>query len=211
MKNVAGYDVSRLMAGAFGTLGVLLSVSLRVMPRPEVEATCALTLPRDEALARVVELARSADPVNGTCHVDGTLFVRYSGSGPAVQKAAAKLGGERSGYSDDRWRAIRDQREPFFRRGPIWRLSVPFAAPYPHIEGDWLTEWGGAQRWLRTNAPATDVFAAARGAGGHATGFRDTPETFAPLPDAVLRFHRRLKDAFDPAGILNRGRMYPEL
>jgi glycolate oxidase FAD binding subunit len=211
MKNVAGYDLSRLMVGAFGTLGVLLSVSVRVLPRAEAEATCVHFAERDAALERVIALGRTAEPVTATCHVDGKLYVRFAGAPQAVHKAAQRFGGERAPFADDFWRAVRDQRHDFFRRTDVWRMSLPYAARYPKVDGEWLTEWGGAQRWCATSDTAATVLAACRRAGGHASGTRGAVPMFPPLAAATLRYHARLKQVFDPARILNRGRMYAEL
>jgi glycolate oxidase FAD binding subunit len=211
MKNVAGYDVSRLMVGAFGTLGVLLSASVRLLPRPELETTCVLELDREAALDRVVRLGRSAEPVNGTCHVGDRLYVRFAGTTAAVRKAAQRFGGERTTSADDFWHSVRDHHHPFFRQRPVWRFSVPCATRYPALDAEWLTEWGGAQRWCITTSAPKRIFSLARELGGHAIGFRDAPATFAPLDRVSQRYHARLKTAFDPARILNRARMYPEL
>jgi glycolate oxidase FAD binding subunit len=211
MKNVAGYDVSRLMVGAFGTLGVLLAVSVRVLPRPEAETTVVQFAERERALERVVELGRTAEPVTATCHVDGKLHVRFGGAARAVHNAAQRFGGERAPFADDFWRAVRDQRHEFFRKSDVWRLSLPFAARYPDIDGEWLTEWGGAQRWCATDAEPSQVLIACRKAGGHASGRRGAMPMFPMLDSASMRYHARLKHVFDPARILNRGRMYTEL
>ena len=205
MKNVAGYDLSRLMTGAFGTLGVLLSVSVRVRPRPDAEITRSLTLDRDAALASVLAWDRRAEPVTATRHVDGRLSVRLSGDDGAIRKAAARLGGDGEAAAGF-WRDVRDQRDGFFRGATVWRLALPCAARHPEIEGDWLTEWGGAQRWLATSAEAPRVEEAARRAGGHAAVFRGAGATPRPACEGAEKYRMRLKEAFDPAGILNRAR-----
>jgi len=207
MKNVAGFDVSRLVTGAFGTLGVLLDISVKVLPRPQFELTRAFECDRDAALARVVAWSRTPLPLSGTCHVDGVLYVRLSGSVAGVRAAAARLGGD-SVYDDALWDGLRDHSHPFFA-ARCWRLSVPPAAPYLDIEGNWLTEWGGAQRWLATDAPTDAIHAAATACGGHATPYFDA----APLgacDAAVLKYMRQVKAAFDPHGIFNRGRLWRE-
>jgi glycolate oxidase FAD binding subunit len=205
MKNVAGYDVSRLMVGAFGTLGVLLDVSVKVMPRPQLEMTRAFETDRDDAHAKVVAWARAPLPVSATCHVDRTLYVRLSGTETGVRAATRQLGGVESPRADELWDSLRDRAHRFFAAAPCWRIALPPAAAYPDLPGVWLTEWAGAQRWLRTTAAPADVVAAVRRSGGFATPFN---ETAAPTDAAMIKYHRRVKDAFDPDGLFNRGRMF---
>jgi glycolate dehydrogenase FAD-binding subunit len=207
MKNVAGFDVSRLVTGAFGTLGVLLDVSIKVLPRPQYEVTRAFEFDRSSALANVLAWSRTPLPLSGTCHVDGVLYVRLSGTVAGVRAAAGRIGGE-AVHDDALWDALRDHTHPFFA-ARCWRLSVPPAAPYPDLDGSWLTEWGGAQRWLSGDVEAADVHAAARRLGGHAMPFFDAgpPNDCHP---SVLKYMQRLKTAFDPRNIFNRGRLWPE-
>ena len=212
MKNVAGYDISRLMTGAFGTLGVLLEISLKVLPRPARACTLAFETSAEEAIARCNAWAAKPLPITGACHHGGRLYVRLAGTAGGVVAAADALGGE-TVDGDAFWPALREQVLPFFTRSgpPLWRVSVPPGAPALGIGGDRLTDWGGAQRWLRTDAPPAEVRAAAERAGGHATLFRGGDRTgavFHPPAPAVLKLHERIKAAFDPAGILNPGRMY---
>ena len=212
MKNVAGYDVSRLMTGAFGTLGVLLEVSLKVLPRPAMSRTLAFDVTAEEAIERCNAWAAKPVPVTGACHDGERLRIRLSGTEGGVEAAARALGGETLD-GDAFWTALREQKLPFFTRGgpPLWRVSVPPGTGTMRIGGDVLVDWGGALGWLRTDAPADEVRTAAGRAGGHATLFRGgdrTREVFHPLPPAVRKLHERLKAAFDPAGIFNPGRMY---
>jgi glycolate oxidase FAD binding subunit len=212
MKNVAGFDVSRLMVGALGTLGVLLEISLKVLPRPEAEQTLAFTLSPDRAIAAMNDWARLPLPLSAAAHVGDTLYIRISGAGSALRAARARLGGEPVEKGADLWREINEQQRQFFAGGmPLWRLSVPPATPPLNLPGKWLIDWGGAQRWLKTDAPAADVRRAAETAGGHATLFRGgdrDADVFHPLPPPLAALHRRLKQSFDPAGILNPGRLY---
>ncbi len=214
MKNVAGYDLSRLMAGALGTLGVLTAVSVKVLPRPETEAT--LVFERDAAAAIEACARWSARPLplSAACHHAGRLYLRLSGSERGIRGAREQLGGEALNDGDAFWTSLRDHRHPFFDAGrPLWRLSVPPASPPLALAGDGLLDWGGGQRWLYTDAPAEQVREAARAAGGHATRFRggDRGDVFQPLPAPLLALQRRLKQALDPAGILNPGRLYEGL
>jgi glycolate oxidase FAD binding subunit len=211
MKNVAGYDVARLMAGSLGVLGVLLDVSLKVLPRAAAERTMALELDEAQALEHVASLARSALPLSASNWIDGRLYLRFEGSMATLDAVAARIGGELLPDCGSFWASLREQTHPFFAgEQPLWRCTVPgLAAPLP-LENGPLVEWNGMQRWYRCAAGATACDAAAA-AGGHATLFRQvctTEEVFTPLAAPLLRLHRELKRVFDPAGILNPGRMY---
>ncbi len=217
MKNVAGYDVSRPMAGSLGTLGPILEVSLKVLPLPFAEATLKLELPQDKALAMLNHWGGQPLPISASAWAEGELAVRLSGAASAVKAARAAIGGEamQADEAGRFWLAIREQTEPFFRGDkPMWRLSLPSVAPPLALPGEQLIEWGGAQRWLASNAGARTIRAAAAQAGGHATLFRAADKSagvFTPLAPALAKIHRNLKRAFDPAGIFNPGRMYPDL
>jgi len=215
MKNVAGYDLSRLMAGSMGVLGTLLDVSLKVMPRPQAETTRVLELEPGEALSHMVHWGRQPLPLTGTAYAAGRLHVRLAGNESAVAEAAERIGGEKLDDGEAFWADLREQRLGFFAgEGPVWRLSLPAAAPLTELPGECLIDWSGAQRWLRSDAPATAVQAAAAAAGGHAALFRGgdrTGEVFAPLSSPLLAVHRNLKRGMDPHGLFNPGRMYKEL
>ena len=213
IKNVAGYDVSRLMAGAFGTLGVITEVSFKVLPRSAMEATVAFERSQAEATAEVNRWAGQPLPLSATAWQDGVLRVRLSGAPPAVEAARRKLGGEEVRDADAYWTALREHRLPFFAGdAPLWRVSVAQTAEPLDVPGATLVEWGGGLRWIAGDVDALAVRSSAERAGGHATLFRGGDKSagvFHPLAPAVERLHRRLKAAFDPAGILNAGRMYP--
>lgn len=214
MKNVAGYDVSRLMTGAMGTLGVILDVSLKVLPRPAYELTLALPSTVSDAIATMNCWAAKPLPISATLHIEDTLYVRLSGAESAVKSAHRQLGGDIVDDADVFWMRLREQQHRFFAGVmPLWRISVPPAAPPLAIAGSSLLEWSGALRWMMTDAPAEAVRAAAAQAGGHAQLFRGNAgtERLHPLPDPVLALQRRVKLAFDPQGIFNRGRMYAGL
>ncbi len=213
MKNVAGYDVSRLLAGSLGTLGLILEVSLKVLPRPFAQHSLQFAMSEEEALHQVNVWGGQPLPVSATCWHDGQLAVRLSGAQAAVDAAIAKMGGTELPDADAFWDRLREQQHAFFADAPqgLWRVSVPTVAPALNLPGQQLIEWGGAQRWLTTSADAATIRAAAIAAGGHATLYKGGDKSvgvFQPLAPAIARIHRNLKNAFDPAGIFNPRRMY---
>jgi len=217
MKNVAGYDVSRLMTGSLGTLGVLLEVSLKVLPRPHGETTLQLECDEARAIALMNAWAEKPLPITATAYRDGNLSVRLSGARVAVDAAARKIGGPAvdPALAERFWADIREHVDPFFAGGkPLWRLSVKPTTPPLGLPGEQLIEWGGALRWLMSDAEPTTMREAAARAGGHATLFRGGDKSagvFHPLVPTLMKLHRNLKRAMDPAGILNPGRLYPNL
>jgi glycolate oxidase FAD binding subunit len=214
MKNVAGYDVARLMAGSLGILGVLLDVSLKVLPLPAAERTLAFEMDEAAALTRLAELARSALPLSAGSWTDGRACLRFEGSEATLDEIQRRLGGEVVPGSRAFWNGLREQTHPFFAGdAALWRCTVPPLAPRLSLAGTPLIEWNGQQRWYRC-PPGVTAFEAAAAVGGHATLFRHPAahvDVFSPLPPVMLRLHRALKREFDPAGILNPGRMYADL
>lgn len=215
MKNVAGYDLSRLLAGSLGILGLILEVSFKVLPAPVRESTLCLAVDQTEALALTSAWRRQPLPISATAWHDGQLTVRLSGAAAAVEAAARKLGGEPvvKDQAESFWQQLREQQLAFFRTGdgPLWQLSVPANTGTLPLE-DPLLEWHGTRRWLRSHKPAAEIRELARAAGGHATQFRGGEDgVFQPLPGELMALHRRLKAQFDPEGIFNPGRMYPDL
>ena len=221
MKNVAGYDVSRLMVGAMGTLGVLLEVSLKVLPVAPAAATLVFDFDEATALNQLNGWGALPLPINAAYWENGRLWLRLRGAVAAVAAARKMIGGEVVPHHSPAemqafWSALRDQTAPFFQLQPgeaLWRVSVPDVTP-PLALGPTLFEWGGAQRWLRR--PASDaaaIRAAASAARGHATLFRcgdKTQPVFSPLSAPLQRISRELKRQFDPAGIFNPGRLFPD-
>lgn len=211
MKNVAGYDVARLMAGAFGTLGVLLEASLKVLPLPPSQLTLVHQVSQREALQRLAGLSRTALPLTASCWTAGRLHLRFAGTPATLDAVAARIGGSRLEDAEAFWRGIREQADGFFATPlPLWRLTIPAATEPLALPGEPLIEWHGMQRWYRV--ADGDPAAAAVRCGGFATCFRNpSPGTapFASPAEPLLRLHRSLKQVFDPAGILNPGRMYP--
>jgi glycolate oxidase FAD binding subunit len=213
MKNVAGYDVSRLIAGSMGTLGLILEVSLKVLPRPVAEATLRFDLPQAKAIEALNAWAGQPLPISASCWCDDVLTLRLSGAEAAVAAAMRKLGGDSLPDATTFWADLREQRHAFFVGDEsLLRLSVPSTAPPLDLPGEQLIEWGGSQRWWRGD-PVIAREAATR-VGGHAVLFRGADKAtgvFQPLPAALMQIHRRLKAAFDPRGVLNPGRLYPNL
>jgi len=219
---VAGYDVSRLMAGAMGTLGLITEVNLKVLPVPPAEATLRFRLSQAEALQRLNAWGGKPLPLNASCWLEekgvGTLYLRLRGAIAAVESACRSLAGERldnEGAAPE-WTALREQRIDWFQERAgrdLWRLSVPQTAPVLDLPDVPLVEWHGAQRWVRVAAEQGQrVRDAALRAGGHATLFRsergDAQHRMTPLSPALATIHEQLKQQFDPAGIFNRGRLY---
>ncbi len=216
IKNVAGYDVSRLLAGSLGTLGVLLEASIRVVPRPVCEDTRRLELDAQASVTRCCDWLCASLPVSATCWDAGVLTVRLSGAAAAVGAARGAIGGEALGVSAARefWAGVREQRLPFFGRArSLWRIAVPAASPALALPGEQLIEWAGGQRWLATDAGHAAIRERAAALGGHATLFRGRlpgVAAFTPLATPLARLNARLRAEFDPAGIFNRGRMHAD-
>ncbi len=215
MKNVAGYDISRLMAGAYGTLGILLEVSLKVLPRPPASITLASVCSPAEALASMSALLSKPCPVDGACYHGDRCYVRISGSAQAVKEARSKIPGDVVDDAENFWYALREHQLPFFQKsGTLYRIMVKPATPMLPIEGSWLLDWGGAQRWLYSNVDTAAIRHRVGLEGGHVTLFRSVDngeERFQPMPAPMFAIHRRLKASFDPKNIFNRGRLYANL
>lgn len=215
MKNVAGYDVARLLAGSLGTLALILDVSLKVLPRPASEVTLRFSCDQAEALRSVNQWAGRPLPISASAWYRDELFLRLSGAGKAVEKALATLGGElvEPVAAELLWRNLREHRHPFFiaaaaSGATLWRVAVPSTAPILQTAADTLVEWNGAQRWLAADESVRDQ---ARQRGGHAVAFRggSCPVFETPAPESMA-IQRRLKKAFDPAGIFNLNRMFED-
>jgi glycolate oxidase FAD binding subunit len=215
MKNVAGYDVSRLLTGSLGTLGLILEVSVKVLPKPVAQQSLRFAMTEAEALHQMNVWGGQPLPISASCWYQGQLTVRLSGARAAVDAAIVKMGGEVLADADTFWDQLREHQMDFFAESTegLWRLSLPSTTAVLQLPGETLTEWGGAQRWLKTTADATTIRAAAEAAGGHATLFRGGDKSvgvFHPLKAPVADIHRRLKASFDPAGIFNPHRIYPD-
>lgn len=219
MKNVAGFDVSRLLTGSLGTLGLILEVSLKVLPLPPGDASLRFEMPQDKALEALNRWAGQPLPLAASCWQDGVLTLRLAGAMAAVRAAGERLGGETLPVHEAAafWDGLREQTTAFFAAAEggaaLWRLSLPSVAPPLDLPGAQLIEWGGAQRWLRIDASPDSQREAAARAGGHATLFRGGDKAagvFTPPAPPLMEVHRRLKQHFDPYGVFNPGRLYPE-
>lgn len=212
MKNVAGFDVSRLLCGSLGILGLITEASIKVLPFPKQETTLRLPMSASEALIAFNRWRGQPLPISAGCWFDGATTVRLSGAPAALAAAQARIGGDP--LADDEattwWNSLRNQKHPFFVNATtLWRLSVPATTPLMTIGGPLAIEWNGAQRWQATDLPAEEVRRLAAAAGGSATQWRGAAKgsMFHPLSPAVLAIHRKLKERFDPHGIFNPGRL----
>lgn len=220
MKNVAGYDLSRLMVGAQGSLGLLTEVSFKVLPIPGAVHSLRLEIPLGEAQLRLAEWGLEPLPISAAAWLDGALHLRLEGGPSSVAATRARIGGD--DLDNSFWTDLRDQRLAFFGAGPLhetgaplWRLSLPHRTPALDLPGidetQMLHDWAGAQRWLRTELDAESLRQACQAAGGHATCYGPRPahvEPFTPLPKVLMKYHRNLRTQLDPKGIFNPGRLY---
>jgi glycolate oxidase FAD binding subunit len=224
MKNVAGFDVSRALAGSMGQLGLITEVTLKVLPLPAAVATLRFEFDQPAALMAVNRWGGEPLPIEASAWWDGALLLRLAGAQAAVEAAARKLGGDviPDEMAGAFWLGLRDHADEFFigaeravaGGAKLWRLSLPSTAPELKLHGEQLIEWGGAQRWVVTPMEPAALREAVAAVGGHATLFRSQDKragVFTPLSTPLAGIHRRLKTAFDPNGVFNPGRLYPTL
>lgn len=210
MKNVAGYDLSRLMAGSYGCLGVLTEISMKVLPKPRATCSLRLEISLQQAMNDIAQWQQQPLPISGLCYYENALWVRLEGGEGSVKAASDRFGGEK--IDDTFWLQLREQQMPFFAKpAALWRISLPIDAPAIEFPGELLIDWGGALRWLKTDADQRLIHQMAKEAGGHATRFSEGDGGFAPLDAPLLRYHQQLKMQLDPCGVFNPGRMYAEL
>jgi len=224
IKNVAGYDVSRLMVGALGTLGLLLEISIKVLPRPHTEITQVIGMSQQDALKTMRELNQTSLPLSALAYNEEKLYVRLSGAKSAVMSAHKKVGGETLIHEDNFWQQVNEQTLPFFTEDKsLWRLSVPYIANI-NLEEKSFIDWAGALHWIHSGKEAQEIQQHAIEQGGSATLFRiqlvkihhvktsnDVQERFPPLQAKIKQLHINLKMRFDPYGIFNYGRLYSDL
>jgi len=217
MKNVAGYDVSRLQIGAYGSLGLLLDASMKVLPLPQYEVTLVASKSQQNDYSTISGLAQRPLPVTAAAVLGDTQYIRLSGTELAVKAAAQQLEGDIDDTANHFWAKLRDQQLDFFSTDStdktLWRISVAEYADALPLEGEWLYDWAGAQRWLCTNEPPERVFNAAANAGGHAIryGADNAATRFQPLAGTALMLQQRLRDSFDAERLFNPGHFHPEL
>ncbi len=213
MKNVAGYDISRLMTGSLGTLGVLLEISLKVLPRPAVESTLIHECSAQRALELMLEYNQQPMPLSASCHDGENLYVRLSGTEQTIKAARQFVRGDELPEANNFWHQLREHELSFFKtEQTLWRLSIP-ANSTLDIQGEMFLDWGGAQRWLKTESDTDSIRTLAAHVNGHATQFRHAnpdEEVFQPLSGKLRQLHMDLKLAFDPHCILNPSRMYAD-
>jgi glycolate oxidase FAD binding subunit len=215
MKNVAGFDVSRLLCGSLGILGVISEVSIKVLPLPGCEVTVRLEISQQDAITAFNCWAGQPLPLSATAWHEGSAWVRLSGAESAVRAARERIGGEHvdSAAAAAWWNGLRHQQHPFFNHAPVFRLSLPSTTPPLKLAGSPLIEWGAALRWYSGDTDPTTVRNVAISAGGTALCWRGPAPAgrFHPLSPAIAAIHRRLKERFDPHGIFNPGRLLPDL
>ena len=217
MKNVAGYDAARLHVGAYGTLGVLLETSMKVLPKPAATMTVRLEHENELDTGLLQPLLRRPLPISAAAIIGREHVVRLSGSEAAVNAAAKMIGGDADSDGDAFWTELREFRHSFFSDNrTLWRISVPDFSTKLSLSGDWLYDWGGAQRFLFSDVPASEIYSAVAAARGHATCF--TPDklapgtpVFQPIEGAMASLQTRVRDSFDSHRLFNRGRFHPEL
>ena len=215
MKNVAGYDASRLMCGAMGTLGIILNVSLKVLPKPEAELTLSQSCDINQAISYMHQWRKQSLPISASCYKESQLTVRLSGNASAVDSAGKIIAGNIHNNDALFWQQIREQSDDFFNtEKPLWRLSLASNTPPLELTGETLYEWGGALRWLKTQEPAETIRQVLQSYNGHASLYKNNHMNVPashPLSPGMLNIHKRLKHAFDPEKILNPGYMQSDI
>lgn len=215
MKNVAGYDLSRLLTGSYGTLGIIYEVTLKVLPIPEFELSGCKKLSTQKALELMNELSGLSVPISAACYYNDRLFVRFSGNEKVVKDSMSKFQMNELETGEQFWNEVRDFKLPLFNsEKPVWRLSVPSTSKIDFKNDDCLIDWGGAQYWFASDRPANEIFSMAEEQGGSALLFRGGDrhgDIFQPLSDGLFKLQQNLKQAFDPHRILNREKIYKDL
>ena len=209
MKNVAGYDLSKLLTGSFGTLGVILDAAIKVLPLPKHEISITVAGTAQQALECFARWQRQSLPITAACHSDDVMYVRLSGSEPAVKRARLEIGGELC--TDTPWHAIQEWQHDNFSctyEETLWRIIVPPAVAHLTIEGRWLIDWGGALRWLKSNVDTEEIRLKVNKVGGFAYAVKGMLSSHArqnPVSAEAAAYHQRIKNAFDPHGLFNPG------
>ncbi len=217
MKNVAGYDVSRLMVGALGTLGVLLEISIKVLPRPNTEVTQVIAMSQKDALQKMHALNQTPLPLSGLAYENEKLYIRLSGAKSAVTSAQHKVSGETLVHPENFWQQLNEHTHSFFEAAKnknLWRLSVPYTADI-NLDEESFIDWAGALYWVASDKEPEEIQQHAFEHGGAAILFKtssdNSQERFPPLQAKIKQLQINLKIRFDPYGILNYGRLYSDL
>lgn len=215
MKNVAGYDLSRLLTGSFGTLAVILEITFKVLPLPEFELSASKAMQKHDALQLMSTLSGQSLPISAAAYYDGKIYIRYSGNEKVIRDNLKKNQFEADEKNKTFWKELRKFKSPIFNSAkPIWRLSLPSASNFETADDNYLIDWGGAQYWLASDRPANELFTLAKRQGGSAFLFRGgdrTGDIFQALPDELFKLQKNLKQAFDPHRVLNPNKMYRDL
>ncbi|MET0065155.1 MAG: glycolate oxidase subunit GlcE [Candidatus Thiodiazotropha sp.] len=214
MKNVAGYDISRLMAGALGTLGILLEVSVKVLPRPAEETTIRFNRPAEAFQTLLTRMLNEDMPITATYRYADDCGLRLGCGQQRVKQILSRYGiTPEASLAESFWSDLRDHKHAFFNHdAPLWRVAVPPTARVDFSQ-PMLCEWAGGQRWMFSQSPADEIREHVSRLGGHATQFRGgdrTGQVFHPLHPRIADLQTGLKRVFDPRGILNPGRLYAE-
>jgi glycolate oxidase FAD binding subunit len=215
MKNVAGFDVPRLLCGSLGVFGIITELSIKVLPKPRAEQTLRLEMPAREAVEAFNRWGGQPLSISGAAWHAGIAWLRLSGALPAVRAACERIGGERASVTtaEEWWNGLRHCTHPAFSNASIWRVSLPSCAPPLDLPVEPLIDWGGALQWYIGDMLEFDVRKLAVAAGGTALRWRGVAPAgrFHPLTPAVAEIHRRLKRSFDPYGLFNPGRLLADL
>ena len=215
MKNVAGYDLSRLLTGSFGTLGVILDITLKVLPIPEHEMTCSMKTSFPQARQKLLDLSRETIPVTAAAYENETLRIRLSGKKALLDETTGSLGMQVDQDGHVFWQQLRDHQHGLFETAQdCWRLSLPVTAIPEFNDEAFILDWGGAQYWFASARSAEAIFQQAQELEGSATLFCNNSKQeacFQPLASAVYKLHEGLKQAFDPQRVFNPGKMYAGL
>lgn len=222
MKNVAGYDVSRLQAGAMGTLGLMTEISFKVLPKTAVTMTLSIEATQADAILMMNELSGQPKPIMGACWSNNYLYLRLSGAKSAVEGTAKQWQHKFSAFkmlseSDALvfWASLRERANEFFsereKSEPLWRFSLNSAAPV-YLEGErWLLDWAGSQRWLKGEFSQKELSAWASKQGGEVVLYQGgdrTKEIIAEPNSVMKKLQTNIKHSFDPHNIFNAGRLY---
>ena len=220
MKNVAGYDASRLMVGAQGTLGVLLDISIKVLPISKTEVTLKLPIERDKAINAIRQWLKQGLPVSASCFYKNNLYLRLSSTHSAVRQSlnTIKNSHDTEEINNNFWLEIKNQTHVFFTDTEnLWRCSHQNNTEFYGNTEEQLIEWNGSLRWICSNE---ELHTKAAQLGGHAMRYplnnknskndNCKGDIFQPLEPGLHKIHQRLKQSFDPDHILNPGRLYTE-